>query len=76
MLDIGPRWYIMDSMNDRMLTTGEAGAMMAPERTAQTVRLWCKANKIRHHRDGLTGTILISEAVLRAFCDEHGIVVK
>jgi len=58
-------------MNNDIITPAEAGKSVLPERTGQTIRLWCK-DGLDHHKDG-KGHILIKRSDLKKWCEKNGI---
>ena len=61
---------------DKRLTPEQAGQAVEPERSAQTVRRWCKEENLPHSKDGKNGTILISRYALKKWAKSKGIMMK
>jgi hypothetical protein len=59
--------------NDKRYTAEEAGKAVDPERSADTVKRWCKKEGLGHTKDGPTGRFYISHYALRKFCKRKGI---
>lgn len=61
---------------DTRMSPEEAGKAVIPERTARTVRTWCREGYLSHTKDGQSGAILISRFALKKFCKNKGIQLK